>query len=60
VGLHPGTVDSQLSEPFQGNVAADHLFAAEYSASKMITVLEGLTPSDSGKCFAYDGTEVLP
>ncbi len=60
VGLHPGTVDSPLSKPFQAHVAPDHLFAAEYSASRMLAVLEKLTPADSGKCVAYDGAEILP
>lgn len=60
VGLHLGTVDSALSQPFQGSVAEDRLFTAEHSAEKMLNVLEGLTPEDSGKCFAWNGEEILP
>ena len=60
VGLHPGTVDSSLSKPFQSNVAADKLFTPEFSVQKMLEVLENLTPSQSGKCFAWDGLEVEP
>jgi len=58
VGLHPGTVDTGLSKPFQRNVAEGKLFTAAYSAQSMLDVLDGLQAADSGKVFAYDGTEV--
>ena len=60
IGLHPGTVDSKLSKPFQSHVPKDKLFTPEYSAERLLTVLEHLTPEDSGKCFAWDGKEVKP
>lgn len=60
VGLHPGTVDSDLSKPFQGNVATGKLFTPEFSAQKLLNVLEDLTPEQTGKCFAWDGKEILP
>lgn len=60
VGLHPGTVDSYLSKPFQGNVASGKLFTPDYSAEKLLEVLENLSPAQTGKCFAWDGKEVLP
>lgn len=60
VGLHPGTVDSNLSKPFQGNVPDGKLFTPEYSAQKLLCVLEKLTPDHSGKCFAWDGEEISP
>lgn len=60
VGLHPGTVDSQLSKPFQNSSTRERLMTPEDSANRLIGVLQGLTPADTGKCFAYDGSEVLP
>ncbi|ACD30464.1 SDR family NAD(P)-dependent oxidoreductase [Francisella tularensis] len=60
VRLHPGTVDSHLSEPFQARVPEGKLFTPEYSASKLIEVLDGLKADDSGKCFAWDGNEIIP
>ena len=60
VGLHPGTVDTGLSKPFQKNVAPEKLFTPARSAAAMLGVLDGLTPADSGKCFAWDGVEILP
>ena len=60
VGLHPGTVDSPLSKPFQAGVSVDRLFEPDYSVARLISVLESLRPEHSGKCFAYDGEEILP
>jgi NAD(P)-dependent dehydrogenase (short-subunit alcohol dehydrogenase family) len=59
VGLHPGTVDTDLSRPFQANVRPERLFTAEKAASSLLSVVDNLTPGDSGKIFAWDGT-VIP
>ncbi|MEG3086124.1 SDR family NAD(P)-dependent oxidoreductase [Sphingomonas sp. PB4P5] len=58
VGLHPGTVDTTLSKPFQGNVQAGHLFDAGRAAVQLLDVIDGLKVPDSGKVFAWDGAEV--
>lgn len=58
VGLHPGTVDTGLSKPFQGGTPPDKLFTPDYSASCLLSVLDGLTPADSGGVFAWDGGRV--
>ncbi|MEO1017144.1 MAG: SDR family NAD(P)-dependent oxidoreductase [Pseudomonadota bacterium] len=58
VGLHPGTVDTGLSKPFQGNVAPEKLFTPEQSVRHLLQVIDGLTPADSGGCLAWDGKKV--
>jgi NAD(P)-dependent dehydrogenase (short-subunit alcohol dehydrogenase family) len=58
VTLHPGTVDTGLSQPFQRGVAAEKLFTADFAAGRLLAVLDALTPADSGKLFAWDGAEV--
>jgi NAD(P)-dependent dehydrogenase (short-subunit alcohol dehydrogenase family) len=60
VGLHPGTVDTPLSKPFQKNVVPERLFTPNYAATQMLGVLDGLSSADSGKCFAWDSAEILP
>lgn len=60
VGLHPGTVDSQLSKPFQQNVPSHRLFSPAFSVQQLMTVLQTLTVAESGKCFAWDGSEIKP
>lgn len=58
VGLHPGTVDTPLSAPFQGGTARENLFSPDVSAGKLLRVIDSLTAQDSGYVFAYDGTRV--
>lgn len=60
LGLHPGTVDSDLSDPFQSNVQEGKLFTPDYAAQKLLHVIKNASPNDSGKCLAWDGQEVEP
>lgn len=60
VGLHPGTVDTGLSRPFQRGVPAGQLFTPARSAQQLLSVLNGLTPADSGRVFDWAGEEVAP
>ena len=60
VGLHPGTVDTNLSKPFQTYVAAGKLFSPEQSASLLLGVLDTLSVDQSGRVFDWDGLEVVP
>lgn len=58
LGLHPGTVDTDLSKPFQKNVPNGKLFTPEYSAEKLLNVIDGATPQDSGSLLAWDGQTI--
>lgn len=58
VGLHPGTVDTALSKPFQKNVPKEKLFSPEFAAKKLINVIDELSIQSSGKLFAWDGSEI--
>jgi NAD(P)-dependent dehydrogenase (short-subunit alcohol dehydrogenase family) len=58
VGLHPGTVDTDLSKPFQSNVPEGKLFTPEYSAGKLLSVIDRLTPQDSGDVFDWAGEKI--
>ena len=57
-GLHPGTVDSALSAPFQRRVPEGKLFSPAQSVGYMLSVIDRLTPDDSGGFFAWDGTAI--
>ena len=59
VGLHPGTVRTKFSERFINNTTKN-CFTPGVAASQLIQVFESLTPPQSGGCFAFDGTEILP
>lgn len=56
--LHPGTVETPLSEPFQARVPPSRLFSARKSAALMLAVIDQLTPADSGDVFAWDGERI--
>ncbi|CAN5257612.1 SDR family oxidoreductase [soil metagenome] len=58
VTLHPGTVDTALSRPFQGNVQPGRLFDPERAALQLLDVIEALKVTDSGKQFDFEGEEV--
>ena len=56
LSLHPGTVVSGLSKPFSGASSARQ---ADIAAAQLLTLIDQLTPADSGNFFSYDG-ERLP
>jgi NAD(P)-dependent dehydrogenase (short-subunit alcohol dehydrogenase family) len=58
VGLHPGTVDSALSAPFQSGLAEGQLTAPQAAAANLIGVLLRLGPEQSGRVFDFKGEEV--
>ncbi len=57
-GLHPGTVDTGLSAPFQRGVKPDKLFSPARSAGYLLDVIDGLKPGDTGGVFAWDGARI--
>ncbi len=59
IGLHPGTVDTDLSKPFQGNVPEGKLFTPEFSAEKLLSVIDGVGPKDSGNLFDWAGKQIV-
>lgn len=58
VGLHPGTVDSALSQPFQTNLSDGQLTAPTDAADNLLGVLARLTPQQSGRVFDFRGEEI--
>ena len=56
--LHPGTVDTPLSKPFQLNVPAEKLFGAEGAAQQLLAVIASITPARSGSFLAWDGQTI--
>ena len=56
--LHPGTTDTQLSAPFQANVAIKKLFSADQTAALLIDVIDNLNSKNSGRSWNGDGKEI--
>ena len=59
-GLHPGTVDTALSEPFQKGLPDGQLTDPDEAAENLIKVLSGLTPEQSGQVFDFAGKLIEP
>lgn len=60
VALHPGTVDTALSDPFQRGVPEGKLFTPAFCAAQLARVLAQCDRTSSGKLLAYDGTIIEP
>lgn len=58
IALHPGTVASSLSKPFQRSVAPGVLFAPSQSAAHLLNVISNLKQGDTGRAFAWDGSHI--
>lgn len=58
VSLHPGTVDTALSEPFTARYDPNKLFTATRSVNELSSVISNLTSKDSGGFFAWDGQAI--
>ncbi|MBK16823.1 MAG: short-chain dehydrogenase [Prochlorococcus sp. SP3034] len=56
--LHPGTVNTNLSKPFQRFVPQNKLFSKEKSSKILIDLLNKQTPSNSGQFLAWDGSQI--
>ncbi|KAM3684393.1 hypothetical protein ACB098_11G042200 [Castanea mollissima] len=56
--LHPGTVDTDLSRPFQRNVPEGKLFTKEFSVQNLLGIINNAKSHDNGKFFAWDGQEI--
>ena len=59
VGLHPGTVDTGVSLPFQKGVADGTPFSPTASAQRLLCVIVDLTNSTSGAVLAWDGQRIV-
>ncbi|XP_072989011.1 uncharacterized protein [Typha latifolia] len=56
--LHPGTVATDLSRPFQRNVPEGKLFTREFSVQKLLNIIDNIKKGDNGKFFAWDGQQI--
>ncbi|EON68770.1 hypothetical protein W97_08028 [Coniosporium apollinis CBS 100218] len=61
VALHPGTVKTELSREFWGNVREEKLFEAEWVAERLVERLRRvLGVGERGRCWDWKGEEIPP
>lgn len=58
VALHPGTVDTALSKPFQRNLPDGQLLTPATSAAALLDVIDRLDAQDSGGCYDWRGERI--
>nr|XP_060624735.1 C-signal-like [Anolis sagrei ordinatus] len=58
VSLHPGTVNTDLSKPYHKNVPKGKLFSPEHSVNCLMSIINNLDMEQTGKFFAWDGSEL--
>jgi NAD(P)-dependent dehydrogenase (short-subunit alcohol dehydrogenase family) len=56
--IHPGTTDTSLSKPFQGNVEAHRLYSPKQTAVRVLQVVRDGNPEDSGRFVNWDGQQI--
>ena len=56
--LHPGTCDTDISEPFKKNVPPEQLFSAERGARQLLGIIDGVSMGDTGSYIAWDGEPI--
>lgn len=60
VGLHPGTVDSALSRPFQSGAGDAKLSEPAFAGERLLAVIDGLDIVSTGQLIAWDGQTINP
>lgn len=58
IALHPGTVDTNLSAPFQRNVPEGQLFTCERAVRQMLGHIDAAGRDDQGRFIAWDGQTI--
>lgn len=58
VVMQPGTVNTQLSAPFQANVKEGHLFSPAYSAESLLEVLSKMSSEQTGSFVDWAGESI--
>ncbi|UOF20068.1 SDR family NAD(P)-dependent oxidoreductase [Pseudomonas syringae] len=59
LAIHPGTTDTELSQPFQANVPEGQLFEPAFSADRIIEVVGAHGPADSGTFWDWDDKPIV-
>jgi len=55
ISLHPGTTDTELSKPFSKNVKAERLFPVEFTAERMVSVVDTIEDVHTGGFYDWAG-----
>ena len=60
VALHPGTVKTRLSEGLTAGMPKEKVFEAEWAAERMCEVVRNVGTEGRGRCWDWEGKEIVP
>jgi NAD(P)-dependent dehydrogenase (short-subunit alcohol dehydrogenase family) len=55
IALHPGTTQTDLSSPFQGNVASNKLFPVDFTVNQLLNLVDAMHAEHSGGFYDWAG-----
>lgn len=58
VALHPGTTNTGLSKPFQGNVKEGSLFPVDFTVTQLLNVIDSMQEENSGGFYDWAGKAI--
>jgi len=58
IAFHPGTTDTALSKPFQGNVPANKLFTSEFVAKQLLSIVEDCSLDQTASFLDWQGESI--
>lgn len=58
ISLHPGTTKTDLSKPFQANVAEGKLFPVDFTVNSLLNVIDSMKEEHSGGFFDWAGKSI--
>ena len=58
LAFHPGTTDTELSQPFQRGVPPEKLFSASFVALRLAELMDTLSPDGQLSYLAWDGSNI--
>lgn len=58
IALHPGTTDTDLSQPFQRNVQEGRLFPVEFTVDSLMKVIDCMDEDNSGGLYDWAGKAI--
>ena len=55
IALHPGTTDTDLSQPFQANVKPGSLFPVDFTVERLLDIVDAMEEKHSGGFYDWAG-----
>ena len=58
LSLHPGTVDTKLSKPFQRNIPKAQIFSPDYAASRILNIMKAISHDGELDYLDWQGKQI--